>query len=121
MATNINFNVLSVVGATTTQTTQDMKNEWGVGAEIYFNVGTIGTGSVTLTIQGRDPTSGQYYTVLVGAAVTSNGLNRYQIFPGGTATANVSVNDIFPFTWRAVITANNANPVTYSVGVTIFG
>lgn len=121
MATNINFTALNVVGATTTQTTQDFRNEWGVGAEIYFNVSAIGTGNVTLTIQGRDATSGAYYTVLTGAAVSSNGLNRYQIFPGGTTTANVSVNDIFPFTWRAVVTANNANPVTYSVGVTIFG
>jgi len=121
VATNINFNALNVVGATTTQTTQDFRNEWGVGAEIYLNVSSIGTGNITLTVQGKDVTSGTYYTVLQGAAVSSNGLTRYQVFPGGATTANVSVNDIFPFTWRIVVTANNANPVTYTVGVTIFG
>ena len=121
MAVNQNFTALNVVGATTTQTTQDMKNEWGCGAEIYLNVSSAGTGSITLTVQGKDPTSGTYYTVLAGAAVTSNGLVRYQIFPGAATTANVSVNDLMPYTYRLIVTANNANPVTYSVGVTLFG
>lgn len=121
MATNTHFNVLSVVGATVTQTTQDFRNEWGTGAEIYFNVSAIGVGNVTLKIQGKDPTSGQYYDILAGAAVGSNGFTRYQIYPGAPVAVNSTTNDIFPFTWRAVVTANNASPVTYSVGVTIFG
>lgn len=121
MAVNTNFTALNVVGATTTQTTQDFKNEWGCGAEIYLNVSSAGTGSITVTIQGKDPTSGAYYTVLAGTAVTSNSFTRYFIYPGATTTANTSVNDLMPYTWRVIVTANNANPVTYSVGVTIFG
>lgn len=121
MATNIHYTPLNVAGSTTTQTSPDFRNEWGVGAEIYLNMTNVGTGSVTLTVQGKDPTSGQYYTVLAGAAVTANGFNRYQVFPGGPSTVNVAANDIFPFVWRIVVTANNANPTTYSVGVTLFG
>ena len=121
MAVNQNFTALNVVGATTTQTTQDFKNEWGCGSEIYLNVSNAGTGSITITVQGKDPTSGVYYNVLQGAAVTSNGFTRYQIFPGATTAANVSVNDLMPYTWRIVMTANNANAISYSVGVTIFG
>jgi hypothetical protein len=121
MATNTSFNVLNVVGATVTQTTQDYKNEYGLGGEVFLNVTSIGTGNITLKVQGKDLTSGVYYDVLVGAAVAGNGMVRYQIFPGATVTANSSVNDVFPLTWRVVVTANNANPVTYSVGVLLVG
>lgn len=113
--------MVNVVGSTTTQTSPDYTNEYGCGAEIYFNVTNAGTGSVTVTVQGKDPTSGTYYTVLSGAAVTTNSFNKYQIFPGAATTANVSVNDLMPFKWRVIVTANNANPATYSVGVTLFG
>lgn len=121
MAVNTNITVLNVVGATTTQTSAIYKNEWGCGAEVYFNVSNAGTGSITLTVQGIDPASGTAYTILAGTAVTSNGLTRYFIFPGATTTANTSVNDMMPYSWRILVTANNANPVTYSVGVTLFG
>lgn len=121
MAINTHFTALNVTGATTTQTTQDFRNEWGKSAEIYVNVSNAGTGSVTITVQGKDPTSGTYYTVLSGAAITTNSFTKYQIFPGAPVTANVSANDIMPFTWRIIMTANNSNAITYSVGVTIFG
>ena len=121
MAVNTNITVFNVVGATTTQTSPTYRNEWGCGAEVYLNVSSAGTGSITLTIQGIDPASGTAYTVLTGTAVTGNGLNRYFVFPGATTTANTSVNDMMPYSWRIVVTANNANPVSYSVGVTLFG
>lgn len=121
MATNIHSSALNVAGSTVTQTTQDFTNEYGAGAEVYLNVSNAGTGSITLTIQGKDPTSGVYYTVLSGAAVTTNSFNKYQVFPGAATTANVSVNDLMPFKWRVVVTSNNSNPMTYSVGVTVFG
>lgn len=121
MATNIHSTALNVVGSTTTQTSPDYTNEYGCGAEVYLNVTSAGTGSITLTIQGKDPTSGTYYTVLSGAAIVANSFNKYQVFPGAATTANVSVNDLMPFKWRIIVTANNANPVTYSVGVTLFG
>lgn len=121
MAVNLHTKVFNLAGITSTQTSQDFTNEWGCGAEIYVNMTAVGTGSVTLTIQGKDETSGTYYTVLQGAPITTNGFTRYQIFPGSAITANSSANDLFPFKWRIIMTANNANPTTYSVGVTIFG
>jgi len=121
MAFNIHYDTIKVAGATTSQTSPDYKNEWGCGARIFVNMTNVGTGSVTLTFQGKDPTSGQYYNILVGAPIVSNTFTQYSIFPGAAAVANSSVNDIVPLTWRIIMTANNANPTTYSVGVSLIG
>jgi hypothetical protein len=83
---------------------------------VVLDMTVVGTGSVTLTIQGKDEASGKYYTLLAGAAVTTNSTNVYTVFPGAPATANVSANDIVPRTFRILVTANNANSATYSVG-----
>jgi hypothetical protein len=69
-----------------------------------------------LTIQGKDRASGTYYTILAGAAVTTNSFNTYSVFPGAAATANVSANDFLPEVWRIITTANNANAATYGIG-----
>jgi archaellum component FlaF (FlaF/FlaG flagellin family) len=104
-------------GATTTQTGPDLVNTHGHrGISVTLDMTVVGTGSVTLTIQGKDRASGKYYTILVGAAVTTNVTNRYWAFPGATVTANVSANDELPEIFRLVVTANNANAATYTVG-----
>src|SRR5262245_30686819 len=103
---------------TTTQTSNDFVNNTASGVKVFLNMTTVGTGSVTLTIQGKDKASGTYYTILSGAAVTTNSFNVYSVFPGATVTANVSANDFLPEVWRILVTANNANPTTYTVGAT---
>lgn len=86
---------------------------------MVLNVTSAGTGSVTLSIQGKDAASGQYYAMLTGAAVTSNGTTVYTVYPGLTAVANTTVSDVLPATWRVVMTANNANATTYTVGASV--
>jgi hypothetical protein len=105
-------------GATTTQTSPDFQALTANGVLVVLNTTAIGTGSVTLSIQGKDRVSGVYYTLLAGAAVTTNTTNTYTVFPGAPATANVSANAALPATWRIVCTANNANAATYTVGFT---
>lgn len=104
---------------TTTQTQGDQSNDHYRGIHVVLDTTVIGTGSVTLSIQGKDPASGKYYTLLSGAAVITNVTNVYKIYPGGVVAANVSANDNLPATWRIVVTANNANAATYSVGYTL--
>jgi archaellum component FlaF (FlaF/FlaG flagellin family) len=104
-------------GSTTTQTGPDIVADQGArGVTVYVKTTAIGTGSITVTIQGKDVISGDYYTLLTGAAVTTNTTNRYTVFPGATVAANVSANDGLPAIWRILVTANNANPATYTVG-----
>lgn len=111
-------NIVAIVSAayTTTQTTSDQTNFNHRGIIAVLNVTVAGTGSVTLEIDGKDPVSGAYYAVLTGVAVTTNSTNVYRAYPGLTASANATANDILPRTWRIKVTANNANTITYSVG-----
>jgi hypothetical protein len=111
--------LITATGATTTQTTADQTNYNGRGVKVVLDMTTVGTGSVTATIQGKDTASGKYYTLLAGAAVATNSTNVYSVYPGLPATTNVSANDLLPRTWRVVVTANNANPTTYSVGASV--
>lgn len=111
-------NIVLVASAayTTTQTSADQTNVNGRGIIVVVDMTTVGTGSVTLEIDGKDPVSGKYYAILTGAAVTVNSTNIYRVYPGLTAAANATVSDLLPRTWRTKITANNANSAIYSVG-----
>lgn len=112
--------LINAAAATTTQTSPDQTNVNGSrGVKVVIVTTAIGTGSVTVTIQGKDKISGSYYTLLAGAAVVTNTTNVYTVFPGAPVTANVSANDELPETWRVTVTANNANAATYTVGASL--
>lgn len=111
--------LITASGATTTQTSADQTNFNGRGVKVVLNMTAAGTGSVTLSIQGKDAASGAYYTILAGVAVTTNTTNVYTVYPGAPAAANVSANDVLPRTWRTVCTANNANAASYTVGASV--
>jgi hypothetical protein len=108
------------VGVTTTQTGPDILSPTASGVKVVLDMTAIGTGSVTLAIQGKDKQSGKYYTLLSGAAVTTNSTNVYKVFPGATASANAVANDALPEVWRWRVTANNGNAASYSVGFSTF-
>lgn len=116
---NLDQSLITAVGATTTQNSADQLNVNGRGVKVVLDMTAAGTGSVTLTVQGKDPASGKYYTILTGAAVAAVSTNVYTVYPGAAAVANVSVNDVLPRTWRVVVTAGNANPTTYTVGASV--
>lgn len=107
-------------GATTTQTFTDIQNVGSRGIVVVVDVTAIGTGNITLTINGKDPQSGKYYLLLAGAAIAGNTTTRYTVYPTGiAAVANVTAVDVIPEVVQLVVTANNANPVTYTVGFTL--
>ncbi len=108
--------VLTSAARTTTQTQADQTNLTARGIVVVLDVTSAGTGDITLKIEGKDPVSGKYVTLLAGTNVTSISTNVYTIQPAGPVAANVSANAQLWRTWRVVVTANNANSVTYSVG-----
>lgn len=107
---------LASAGRTTTQTQGDQTNTLFKGICVILDMTVVGTGSVTLEIDAKDPTSGKYYVLLTGAAVVTNVTNTYTVYPSIVNTANVSASNVLPKTWRLKVTANNANSATYSVG-----
>lgn len=111
--------LLVAAARTTTFTSSDLVNRNGRGLRVVLDMTTVGTASVTVTINGKDPVSGKYYLLLSGAAVITNSTNVYQLFPGAPVTTNVSANTQLPQTYQVVVTANNANAATYTVSADV--
>lgn len=83
--------------------------------DVTVNAG--GLGSITVDIVGVDPASGKEYLILSSGAVTAVASKLLQVGPGLPVAANASANQDVPATYRIKVTANNANPITYSVGL----
>lgn len=116
---NIDVTLLASAARTTTQTSADIITYNLSGITVIVDVTSAGTGSITMTINGKDPASGKYYPLLTGAAIVSNSTNVYRFQPALPVTANKDSPGYLPRVIQIVITANNANSVTYSVGYTL--
>ena len=80
--------------------------------------GTLAT--LTILIEGFDPTSGKYYTLLQSAGLTATGTTVLHLGPGLPATANVSANAILTRNFRVRFTITGTTPsVTFSVGASV--
>lgn len=77
--------------------------------------------SLTLKIEGKDPTSGKYYTILSSAALSTTGTTVLTVYPGIAAASNVSASSVLPRVWRATVTASTTDSLTYSVGAHLLG
>lgn len=101
---------------TTTQTSRDIRNPGFHWLDVVLDMTVVGTGSVTVTINFKDQASGKYVLLLSGAAVTTNTTVNYTIGPTAATTANVSATRSLADILQIVVTANSANPATYSLG-----
>ena len=105
---------------TATNNSGDISNWTGRGAHITIDTTAAGTSpSTVFTVQGKDETSGGYYTILASAAITGTGTVVLRVYPGLTAATNVTANDILPKTWRVLATHGNSTSHTYSVGASV--
>lgn len=86
-------------------------------AHIVLNV-TAGTGfGLTLTVKGKDLTSGSTYDILASSFVTSTGTTVLKVGPAYTAGANVA-KDYMPGDWLVAVTASGT-AATYSLGASL--
>ena len=104
---------------TATTTSADITNFNGTGILIYFDVTGVATSDIKCRIEGKDPASGKYYTILESASVTTVSTNVYRVNPDLTAAANTIAKDMIPRTFRFLMTHANANATTYSVGYSL--
>jgi len=75
-----------------------------------------GVDTVTFTIEGKDPLSGKYYTILASAALTAVATTVLKVYPGLTVAANLVASDALPKDWRVRATHSGVTTTTYSVG-----
>lgn len=111
---------------TTTQTVEPSSSSVllnGMGdiafLEAVLDMTVVGTGSVTLSIEGYDEAAAAFKTILASAAIVTNITTAILLGPGAPSVANVSSPRIVPKRWRVVATANNANAATYSVSARV--
>jgi hypothetical protein len=113
---NASGTLVASAAFTATQNSQDMSNTNLIGAHVIIDVTAITTGTLTPKIQGKDPASGKYYDLLVGAAISGTGTTVIKVYPGILASGSVAAQDILPAVWRVVLTKSDSSSWTYSVG-----
>ena len=102
----------------------DLVNLKARGAVFYVNISAItGTSpTLTVTIQGKDAASGTYYTILASTALNATGLTVLRVYPGLTASANATVNDVLPAAYRISYAIGGTGPaVTATINVSLVG
>lgn len=109
----------------TTYTSDEMHNLCAKGVRLYIENGVIGTTTLTVKIQVRNPafsSSSLEWIDLPGAVTsaltTDSSAVTLTVYPGIAETANESVSDHLGPAWRVVATLNNGdtNNVPFSVG-----
>lgn len=81
--------------------------------------GTPVTDTLTVTIDGYDPTSGKWYNLLTSTALDAVGTTVLRVGDYTPAAANLSAQDFLPKKLRVVATKNTATSMTYSIGVNL--
>lgn len=109
----------------TAYTSDEMHNLCAKGVRLFIQIGTIGTTTLTVKIQVRNPasvTAALAWVDLPDAVTTAltadDTTTTLTVYPGIAETANISVSDHLGPSWRVVATLNNGDttPVTFAVG-----
>ncbi|MFA9204996.1 MAG: hypothetical protein ACEQSH_00925 [Bacteroidia bacterium] len=119
-AANREITVFASAAYTAAQNSADLYNPYARGAVLVIDVTAITSSpSVTFTVKGKSALGSDYYTILTSAAITGTGQTILRIYPGLTASANVTVSDVLPLVWRVEVAVGNANSMTYSVSANL--
>lgn len=90
------------------------------GMHVLFNITVVpGVDTITPVVEGLDPVSGNYYTLLQGPAIVSTGLTVLKLYPGIVPIANGAASDILPRVFRLNVTHSGAGNFTYSAGASL--
>lgn len=122
-AQNIDTGALVTLSdAGTSGASADQINAHGRGLQLGIDIAAIsGTGAtLTVSIEGKDTASGQYYTMLTSAALTSAGFTWLTLYPSALANADSYVSQVLPRTWRISYAITGASPsVTATIGASV--
>lgn len=75
---------------------------------IVTSAGASGTDTLTVSVEGYDPASGNWYQLATTAAITANTSTLLEV--------SADINSFLPRKYRVVATKNNATSITYSIG-----
>lgn len=113
--------VASASYAVGTNTSPDIDTTGCAFLNVVVDITAVGSsGTVTVTIQGKDQASGKYYDILASSALASNATTRLKVGPQISASANAIAQDYLPKTIRIKHVVGTAASV-YSIGVSFTG
>lgn len=113
---NREITVLASAARTASVNSADLSNPSARGAVIVIDAtASAATPSVVFTVKGKSSLGSDYYTILTSVAITGTGTTVLRVYPGLTAAANATVNDVLPLVWRVEAVAGDADSLTYSV------
>lgn len=101
----------------------DQDNPGGRGVQLVVDItAQTGTPTTTVTIEGKDPVSGKYYTLLVSTALAAVATTLMTVYPGTVVVANLAASYMMPRTWRVKAVVGGGTPavtatIAASVGV----
>lgn len=107
---------LTAASANATSTTITNPNYRGVRVGIDVTAISGTSPSLTVSIVGVDPVTGSTFTLLQSAAISATGYSTLLVYPGITATANETADNVLPFNWQITAAIGGASPsVTASI------
>lgn len=116
LAQSVNRNTGTIVTLTTqgsgTVNSNPQVNATYRGVKCTFNQSAhTGTPSTTFAIQFQDVSSAAFVTYITSGAITADATPTVlTVYPGITATANVSLSDILARNWRVTTTVGGTTP-----------
>jgi hypothetical protein len=95
-----------------TVTGADLLNTTARGIHLVIDITALtGTGpTCTVTVYGFDPVSGKEYVILASTALAAVATTVLKIYPGLTAAANLTANDVLPMHWRVKAVVAGTSP-----------
>ena len=95
-------------------------NHSGQGILVIIKVSAVtASPSVVVTIQGKDPASGKFYTLATRTAIITTGTYQLKMYPHAVAVAGTVVRDFLPQQFKIVCTHGDTDSATYSVGMVL--
>jgi hypothetical protein len=95
----------------------DQTNYNARGVMLYITTGSFGSGAsaITVSIQGKDPVSGNYFTLATTASLSASSTSLLILYPGATASSCISAP--LPHTWRVIAQASAWGTGGSTIGV----
>lgn len=116
---NMDLTLLASAARTTTQTSADLVNYNADALIVVVDITAYTAGSLTITIDRKDETSGKYVNLLTSAALAAQATTVLQVGPVIAAAANTIALAYMPRTFRIVATVGDATSITYSIGYSL--
>jgi hypothetical protein len=116
---NQEVSAITLVAASVSTDSGDLSNPYARGLTVVVDITALGgtTPTLTVTIEGKDPLSGKYYTLLASTALNAVATTVLKVYPTIPAVANASAQAPLPKTYRVRATIGGTTPaVTAKIG-----